>query len=298
MTAVRGPVPVGMVEVPSGTVTIGSDGDYPEERPAHRRRVAGFAVDVAPVTVADFAEFVDATGHVTTAERAPDPARYPGADPALLVAGSLVFAPPSGPVPLDDFRRWWSYVPGASWRAPGGPGTVAVDDHPVVHVSYDDAVAFADWAGVGLPTEEQWEYAARAGGSTSFPWGETLEPGGIRMANTWQGRFPWEDVDPDGFRRTSPVGSFPPNAWGLYDMIGNVWEWTRSDATGSHGGLASADGPCCAPSSGSDADGTKVIKGGSHLCSPDYCRRYRPAARQFEETQSSTSHLGFRCVRA
>ncbi|MGB3698009.1 MAG: formylglycine-generating enzyme family protein [Gordonia sp. (in: high G+C Gram-positive bacteria)] len=282
------------VPIPAGRTVIGSDHGYPEEAPVHRRRVEAFTMDVAPVTVAQFAAFVDATGHVSTAEIPPDPARHPGVDPSLLVAGSLVFTPPPGPVPLDDFRRWWSYVPGTSWRCPGGPGTTALADHPVVHVSHRDASAYARWAGAALPTEAQWEHAARAGGSSPYAWGEELEPGGVRLANTWQGRFPWEDTDPDGYRRTSPVGSYPANPWGLHDMIGNVWEWTDTPASATHAGAGRPGPSCCAP--GGSGPVVKVIKGGSHLCSPDYCRRYRPAARQFEETESSTSHLGFRCV--
>ncbi|MGB3707249.1 formylglycine-generating enzyme family protein [Gordonia sp. (in: high G+C Gram-positive bacteria)] len=280
--------------VPGGEALVGSDNGYPEERPRHRRTVEAFAIAATPVTVAQFAEFVSSTGHVTTAEIPPDPAHYPDADPALLVAGSLVFSPPPGPVPLDDFRRWWSYLPGTSWRCPAGPGSVAVDDHPVVHVSHGDATAYATWAGAVLPTETQWEYAARAGTESEFAWGEELTPGGIRLANTWHGDFPWDDTDPDGHPRTSPVGSYPANAWGLYDMIGNVWEWTDTVATPSHAGGGEAPRSCCAP--GGRGPVSKVIKGGSHLCSPDYCQRYRPSARQFEESDSSTSHLGFRCV--
>ncbi|GAA4676235.1 formylglycine-generating enzyme family protein [Gordonia humi] len=283
------------IEIPAGDAQIGSDHDYPEERPAHRRRVEGFWMDVGPVTVAEFARFVDYTGYVTTAERQPDPGRYPGADPDLLVPGSLVFSPPPAPVPLDDVRRWWSYVPDASWRSPGGPGTSAEPDHPVVHVSFHDATAYAEWVDGALPSEEQWEHAARAGGASHYAWGGVLEPGGVRLANTWHGHFPWEDTDSDGYRRTSPVGAYPPNPWGLYDMIGNVWEWTRSVATPSHdAAVAGRVTSCCSP--GGAGPVSKVIKGGSHLCSPDYCRRYRPAARQFEEVESSTSHLGFRCI--
>jgi len=283
-----------MVWVPGGEFSMGSDFGYPEESPARRCRVDGFWMDVAPVTVEQFSRFVADSHYVTTAEQRPDPAMYPGADPDLLVPGSLVFVPPPKPVPLDDFRRWWGYLPGAHWRCPTGPGSMAEPNHPVVHVSRHDAVAYARWCGKELPTEAQWECAARAGGVTEYVWGDELEPDGLRRANTWHGRFPWEDTDPDGFTRTSPVGSYPPNDLGLVDMIGNVWEWTRSTPIATHLG---GGGSCCAPTqSPTVSDARGVIKGGSHLCSPDYCRRYRPAARQFEDAESSTSHLGFRCM--
>ncbi len=307
-----------MVHVPGGEFVMGSDADYPEERPAHLRRVEGFHIDRTPVTNAQFAQFVRETGYVTTAETAPDPADYPGADPALLVAGSLRFTPPPGPVPLDDYRRWWNYVPGASWRRPQLDDAPAVDDHPVVHVSHHDATAYARWAGLDLPTEAEWEYAAHGGaGGTRFQWGDEFAPGGRAMANTWHGEFPWQNLDPDGHQRTSPVGAYPANEFGLVDTIGNVWEWTDSPATASHhaavvgtttttatpSGTRAATGgapaSCCSPG-GSAAPGAqprKVIKGGSHLCAANYCRRYRPAARQAEDVDSATSHLGFRCIR-
>lgn len=324
-----------MVYLPGGEFVMGSDRDYPEERPAHLRRVEGFHIDRTPVTNAQFARFVRETGYVTTAELAPDPADYPGADPDLLVAGSLRFTPPPGPVPLDDFRRWWAYVPGASWRRPQGDGAPAIDDHPVVHLSHHDAKAYARWAGLDLPTEAEWEYAAHGGlRGTRFAWGDQFAPDGRTMANTWHGEFPWQNLDPDGHQRTSPVGSYPANGFGLYDMIGNVWEWTDSPATPSHHAAAVAASPLAAPrspllgdpsgrttttpaSSGPEAatggapasccspgatptpgvQPRKVIKGGSHLCAANYCRRYRPAARQAEDVDSATSHLGFRCVR-
>lgn len=285
----------GMRWVPPGEFTMGSDHDYPEERPAHRASIDGVWMAAAPVTNAEFAAFVAATGYRTVAEQAPDPADFPGVDPAQLVAGSLVFTPPPGPVPLDDVRRWWTYVPGACWRHPLGPDSdlAGLDDHPVVQVAFGDACAYASWAGLDLPTEAEWERAARGGREGQrYAWGEDLMPAGIPVANTWQGPFPWRSDDPDGFDRTSPVGSYPANPYGLVDLIGNVWEWTTTRAAPSHHG---APAPCCAPVGASPMD-SKVIKGGSHLCSPDYCRRYRPAARSFEDVDSATSHLGFRCV--
>lgn len=301
-----------MRAIPGGTFLLGSDHDYPEEAPARLTEVGDFLMDTHPVTVGEFAAFVEATGHVTTAECAPDPSEHPGADPALLVPGSLVFTPTAGRVPLDDFHRWWRYVPGAQWRHPEGPGSDVNDrrDHPVVHVSYDDAAAYARWAGKALPTEAEWERAARGGHEgRRYAWGDELTPGGRRMANTWHGGFPWCDDDPDGYPRTSPVGFYPANDFGLADMIGNVWEWTASPATASHRGRSAHS--CCAPggvlpaafggpaieSPATGGPPRKTIKGGSHLCAPEYCRRYRPAARQGQDIDTSTSHIGFRCVR-
>ncbi|MFT4126728.1 MAG: formylglycine-generating enzyme family protein [Gordonia sp. (in: high G+C Gram-positive bacteria)] len=288
-----------MVHLPGGEFVMGSDHDYPEERPAHRRTVDAFWIDRSPVTNAEFARFVDATGYVTTAESAPDPADYRDADPALLVAGSLLFTPPPGPVPLDDVGRWWRYVPGVCWRCPQGPGTVAIPDHPVVHVSFYDAQAYARWAGKELPTEAEWEYAARGGSADRYAWGAEVMPDGVPLANTWQGEFPWFNDDPAGFERTSPVGAYPPNAFGLVDLIGNTWEWTTTRFTHTHrAGARGAATACCTPTDpAAGGHPRKTIKGGSHLCAPNYCRRYRPAARQPEDAESSTSHLGFRCVR-
>ena len=265
----------------------GSEDFYPEEAPVRRVSVDGFWMDDHPVTVAEFRRFVEATGHVTLAERPPAAADYPEADPELLVAGSLVFVQPPGPVDLRDVRNWWSWMPGADWRHPEGPGSTTAGraGHPVTHVAYGDAVAYAAWAGQDLPTEEEWERAARGGlEGAIYPWGDELEPCGQLMANTWQGRFRWENLVIDGYERTSPVNSFPPNGYGLYDTVGNVWEWT-SDSFGGH--------MCGAPPGRFPR---KVIKGGSHLCAPSYCLRYRPAARHAESVDTSTSHIGFRCV--
>ena len=292
--------PAGMVLVPGGTTAIGSDRFYAEERPVREVEVGDLWVDVHPVTNAEFARFVAETGHVTVAETAPDPADFPGADPALLVAGSQVFTQTRGPVHLGDWTQWWRWQPDASWRAPQGPGSTweAIPDHPVVHVGWADATAYARWAGKELPTEIEWEYAARGGlVGRDFAWGDELAPGGAVLANTWQGPFPWRSEDPDGHDRTSPVGSYPANGYGLHDMIGNVWEWTRTRWSVSHAGAVEDVSPCCGGSLRLGETDRMVSKGGSHLCSPLYCQRYRPAARQGNGANDSTSHLGFRCVR-
>jgi formylglycine-generating enzyme required for sulfatase activity len=279
-----------MIWIPGGDFLMGSSDFYREERPVRRESVDGFWIDAHPVTNAEFGRFVEATGYVTLCERPPDPAMYPDADPALLVPGSLVFQQPPEPVSLRDNRAWWAYLPGADWRRPAGPGSAidGRDDHPVVHVAYEDAVAYAAWAGKELPTEAEWEYAARGGlDGAPYAWGDEAAPGGRIMANTWQGRFPWENLETDGYAGTSPVDAFPANGYGLHDMIGNVWEWTASSLAPQQS--------CCAPSGPGEA--RRVVKGGSHLCAPNYCLRYRPAARQGEAVDTSTCHIGFRCVR-
>jgi formylglycine-generating enzyme required for sulfatase activity len=286
-----------MVHVPGGTFSMGSDRFYREERPVRPARVEGFWIDTHPVTVARFRAFVDATGYVSTAERAPDPALYPDADPALLVPGSLVFQKPANPVSLRDPRGWWAYVPGACWRHPEGPQSSVEgrSDHPVVHVSYEDALAYAVWAGKSLPTEREWEYAARGGlDGAVYPWGDEFAPGGRLRANVWIGRFPWESLKEGGHVGTSSVDSFPPNGYGLYDVVGNVWEWTESfyDEPTSRSRRTS----CCSANEGPGERTRRVVKGGSHLCAPNYCLRYRPAARQPQSTDTSTTHIGFRCV--
>lgn len=306
------PTSAGMVWIPGGEFLMGSEEFYPEERPVHRVAVDGFWMDEHPVTAATFRRFVRASGHVTVAEQALDPAGYPGADPALLVPGSTVFRGSSGPVDLDDVRNWWQYVPGAYWKRPAGPGSTVNgrDRHPVVHIAYDDAEAYANWAGKQLPTEAEWEFAARGGlAGAVFAWGNEHFPGGKAMANTWQGQFPWENLKLDGFEGTSPVKSFPPNGYGLYDITGNVWEWTCDWFTARH--PSDAQHACCIPANPrvTSRDGSyetasepgtriprKVIKGGSHLCAPNFCLRYRPAARQPQMVDTSTSHLGFRCI--
>ena len=291
-----------MVWVPGGTFLMGSDDHYPEEAPAHQVTVDGFWIDRHAVTNAEFARFVRATGHLTVAERAPDPADYPGARPELLVPASTVFRNPGHPVDLGNPYNWWTYVPGADWRHPQGPASSirSKPDHPVVHVAWADVEAYAAWAGRDLPTEAEWELACRGGlDGATYAWGDELNPGGRWMANTWQGEFPTENLELDGYVGTAPVGRFPANGYGLHDMIGNVWEWT-SDWYLAHG---DAHHGCCAPSRDRSVDpgdraaiGRRVMKGGSHLCAPNYCRRYRPAARMAQPVDTGTSHLGFRCV--
>ena len=287
---------------------MGSDDFYPEEQPVHHVNVDGFWMDETPVTAAAFRRFVRETRYVTVAERPLDPADYPDADPDLLVPGALVFRKTAGPVDLDDYRNWWQYVPGASWKHPGGKGTTinGRDRHPVVQIAYEDAEAYASWAGKVLPTEAEWEYAARGGlESAAFAWGDEDSPAGEPMANTWQGEFPWQNLKRDGHEGTSPVGSFPPNGYGLYDVTGNVWEWTSDWYVSRHPDEVA--NPCCVPAnphviSADESDNPvehipgRVIKGGSHLCAPNYCLRYRPAARQPQTIDTSTAHLGFRCI--
>jgi formylglycine-generating enzyme required for sulfatase activity len=293
-----------MVRLDGGQFVMGDEEHYPEERPAHQVSVGPLLVDARPVTNADFARFVRATDYQTVAEQVPSAADFPDADPADLVPGSLVFQRAAGPVALDDWRRWWRWQPGASWRAPNGPGSSigGRELHPVVHVAFADTQAYAQWAGKELPTEAEWEFAARGGGANQqYSWGDEFMPRGKVMANTWHGRFPWENLSPHGYTGTSPVGRFPPNGYGLLDMIGNVWEWTGSAWTPDHSTAAPAAQShcCCAPSVApvvSIDDDRRVMKGGSHLCAPSYCQRYRPAARQGQQAQSSTGHLGFRCV--
>ncbi len=293
---------------------MGSATFYPEEAPVREVEIAGFSIDRGPVTVAEFARFVEQTGYVTVAERSPEPADYPDADSSLLRAGSAVFHPPPGPVPLDDPTRWWAYVPGASWRHPWGPNSDNSErgDHPVTHVAFEDTEAYAIWAGMELPSEAEWEYAARGGlDGAAFAWGEDHSPGGRLMANFWQGEFPWRNTGARGWRGTSPVGLFPANGFGLHDVTGNVWEWTSDYYAAGETGTAAGSSPCCAPplnprvespAASCDPGGPgagiprRVIKGGSHLCAPSYCLRYRPAARQAEAIDTSTSHIGFRCI--
>jgi formylglycine-generating enzyme required for sulfatase activity len=290
---------------------MGSNDHYPEETPARPVEVDGFWMDSHPVTNREFERFVNETGWVTFAEMEPDATQYPGALPEMLYAGSLVFMPTQGPVPLNDITHWWSYTKGAWWRQPLGPGSsiAGLWEHPVVHVNWLDVQAYARWVGKDIPTEAEWEFAARGGlEGAEYAWGSELKPRGVPMANTWEGDFPYRSTKPGKAFRTSRVGVFPPNGYGLYDMIGNVWEWTSDWWTTLDASAVTS--PCCAPRNpvGGEVEQSfdpslpdiqiprKVIKGGSHLCAPSYCRRYRPAARHAEPIDTSTSHVGFRCV--
>ena len=292
----------GMVNVPGGRFRMGSMDFYPEEQPVIEAEVDDLWVDEHPVTNAEFRRFVKDTGWVTVAEREPAPEDFPGAPPEQLVPGSQVFTPTAGAVPLDDWRRWWRWQPGADWRHPEGPGSTlhGLDRHPVVHVGWEDARAYAEWAGKRLATETEWEHAARGGlDHTTYAWGDQFHRRGRVMANTWQGAFPYERLHVFNGAGTSPVGTFPPNGYGLLDVAGNVWEWTSSDWSSNHAERSEqhpVEHACCGPHVVTEAD-RKVMKGGSHLCAPSYCHRYRPAARQGHGVRSSTNHLGFRCVR-
>jgi len=300
-----------MVFIPGSTFRMGSDKHYAEEAPVHRVTVDAFWIDRTPVTNREFRKFVSATGHVTVAEIPPDAKDYPGALPHMLKAGSLVFNPPNYPIDTRDWSQWWTFKFGANWRRPYGPRSSinGLDDHPVVHVTYRDAEAYAKWAGKDLPTEAEFEFAARGGlDGAEYAWGHEFTPGNRQMANTWQGTFPFENLALDGYERTSPVKAFPPNGYGVYDMIGNVWEWTSDWYSPKH--EANESKACCIPHNprGGTEEASydpclpkiriprKVLKGGSHLCAPNYCRRYRPAARHAEPVDTSTNHVGFRCV--
>jgi formylglycine-generating enzyme len=290
------------VRLDGGTFRMGSDAFYPEEGPVHEAWTGAFEIAVHAVTNAGFAAFVTATGYVTVAERPLDPTDFPGADLASLEPGSLVFTPSDGPVDLRDWRQWWQWMPGASWRHPRGPGSdiEGRDDHPVVQVAYVDALAYAEWAGARLPTEVEWEFAARGGlDGATYAWGE--EPNDGSRANSWQGSFPYRNDGASGWVYTAPVGSFPPNGYGLHEMTGNTWEWTSTVWSSRH-----PVDEHCAPGhhaahgghgSHHEPTGQRVLKGGSHLCAPEYCLRYRPAARSAQSEDSATTHLGFRLAR-
>lgn len=299
-----------MIHINAGEAILGSESHYPDESPSRRMSVDSFDIDPWPVTNDRFAAFIDDTGYVTVAERTPDPAFYPGAAAEDLVPGGLVFTMTPGPVDLTDFHQWWGWTPGAMWRRPLGPDSDidALADHPVVQVSYEDAAAFCVWAGATLPTETEWEYAARGGlDGAEFAWGNNDPQETDPLANTWQGGFPYDNTELDGWTRTSPVGTYPPNGYGLFDMIGNVWEWTQDWYLPSRRETGSV---CCAPqgrvagtaheSLDPALPGTpiprKVLKGGSYLCTLQYCFRYRPAARQPQMIDTATSHIGFRCI--
>ncbi|MFN8090052.1 MAG: formylglycine-generating enzyme family protein [Mycobacterium sp.] len=286
-----------LVELPGGSFRMGSTSFYPEEAPIHTATVPAFAIERHPVTNDQFAEFVCATGYVTVPERPLDPSLYPGVAEADLLPGALVFRQAAGPVDLRDWRLWWDWVPGAFWKRPFGPDSdlAGKSDHPVVQIAYPDAAAYARWAGRRLPSEAEWEFAARAGATSVYSWGDEATVDGELMANTWQGKFPYRNDGALGWVGTSPVGAFPPNRFGLFDMIGNVWEWTTTRYSAHH----IIGGSCCpAPAVSERPDPTvnQTLKGGSHLCAPEYCHRYRPAARSPQSQDTSTTHIGFRCV--
>lgn len=302
--------------VRGGSFTMGSNVAYPDEAPERCVTVADFWIDVTPVTNSQFARFVAETGYVTFAELPPDPAQYPGMPPEMARAGSLVFVPPRRAVAAWEGAVWWQYVFGACWKHPFGPGSSidAIMEHPVVHITPADAKAYAKWAAKTLPTEAQWEFAARGGleGKT-YAWGNELEPDGVPMARIWRGVFPHINEAPPGLDRTSPVGSYPPNGYDLYDMIGNVWEWTADRYQAHPGsGVSPPSSPQCCGAKLQAAEESRqhageasasmsiplgVVKGGSHLCAPNYCQRYRPSARWPQPIDTSTSHIGFRCMR-
>lgn len=308
-TSSRKPPVSDMVWIPGGTFSMGSNDHYPEEAPAHEATVGGFWIDKYTVTNANFSRFYEETKYVTVAERAPKAEDYPGAKPELLVPASVMFRKPAFPVNMGDHYNWWTYVPGADWRHPYGPASSlkGLAKHPVVHIAYEDAIAYLQWAGKELPSEAEWEFAARAGlEGAAFGWGDEFTPDGTHLANTWQGQFPHENTLDDGYEWTAPVGSFPPNAYGIYDMIGNVWEWT-DDWYQAHNDVVAT---CCGSPKEKRPDREKsydpattglkiprkVMKGGSFLCAPNYCQRYRPAARMAQEVDTSTCHLGFRGI--
>lgn len=306
------PLSSGMIWIDGGRFRMGSDRHYPEEGPVHQVRVDGFWMDATPVTNGEFARFVASTGYVTVAERAPDPALYPGADPSMLQPGSLVFRAPVRRQDMRFWGDWWHYTAGACWHRPDGKRALEGDrnDHPVVHVCHIDAQAYATWAGKALPSEAEWEFAARAGlDGAEFAWGDELEPEQRPMANIWNGAFPMAGRAVNSAFGTTAVAAYPANGYGVFDLIGNVWEWTDDFWADRHPDDAAK--PCCVPINPRQTQSEqsydarqpairiarKVLKGGSYLCAPTYCRRYRPAARHPEMVDSATAHLGFRCVR-
>lgn len=302
-TAPPGPAPEGMVWIPGGTFRMGSEEGLPDERPVHEVTVDGFWMDQTEITNSQFAKFVAETGYVTIAEQKPKAEDFPGVPEDKLVAGSVVFTPPPGPIPLNDFFQWWSYVPGANWRHPNGPESSieGSDQHPVVHVAWDDAAAYCKWASKRLPTEAEWEFAARGGlEKQTYMWGEERNPGGAWLTNIWQGAFPHQNSKSDGFESTAPVGSFPANGYNLYDMSGNVWEWCADWYRPDYYETSPKTNPKGPESSHDPREPgiqKRVTRGGSYLCSDEYCIGYRPSARMKSSVDTGLGHTGFRCAR-
>ncbi len=308
-----------MVWIPGGEFTMGCDRQYAslcqlpgltsDTAPLQRVRVGGYWMDATEVTNAQFAAFVKATGYVTIAERTPTKEEFPTAPPENLVAGSIVFNPPPEAVDLGNYFQWWAWIPGTNWRHPLGPDSSieGMDDSPVVHIAYPDALAYAAWAGKRLPTEAEWEFAARGGlDQKLFAWGDELTPNGTFMANTFQGQFPTSDTGADGFKGIAPVRQYQPNGYGLYDMTGNVWEWCsdwyRPDtyalrATAGDSVIVNPKGPADSFDPAEPGVQKRVHRGGSFLCSDQYCSRYIMGTRGKGEPSTGTNHLGFRCVK-
>ncbi len=310
--SIAGSAPEGMVWIPGGTFSMGSDKHYQEEAPVHIVKVDGFFMDTHTVSNRDFRKFVEETNYLTYAERPLNPNDYPGALPEMLVPGSLVFQKAKQPVDLRNYANWWDYIPHANWKQPYGPGSSieGKDDYPVTQVSWEDVEAYAKWAGKEIPTEAEWEFAARGGlEKKEFAWGDEVTPGGKFMANYWQGEFPWQNLMLDGHEGLAPFGYYPANGYGLFDMTGNVWEWTADWYRDKH--PENPQKACCIPQNprGGFMENSydprqpnikiprKVLKGGSHLCAINYCYRYRPAARIPQMIDSAACHLGFRCVK-
>ena len=280
-----------MIWIPGGAFLMGSNDFYPEERPVHKVAIDGFWMDAHPVTNTEFERFVNETGYMTIAERDPDPADYPGVNPELLIPGSLVFRRTARRVNLNNFQQWWTYLPGASWKNPEGRESDlrGRENHPVVHIAYEDAKTYAKWAGKSLPSEAEWEFAARGGlEGAAFVWGDEFAPGGKMMANTWQGEFPWQNLKTDGYEGTSPTGAFPANGYGLFDMAGNVWEWTQDKVTNEDALTDEALAKLL-----ESGQVLRVVKGGT---AKDPAKQISAQARYEMPEMTKHPHIGFRYV--
>ncbi|MDQ3020323.1 MAG: formylglycine-generating enzyme family protein [Bacteroidota bacterium] len=305
---------VNMIKIENGKFLMGSENFYPEEKPVHEVTVDGFWMDKYEITNEQYEKFVNETGYITIAERPLDPKDYPTVDPVNLIPGALIFQKSKGPVNLRDYHNWWRWVPGTCWNHPKGPDSSIEgrEKYPVVHIAYEDAEAYTKWIGKELPSEAEWEFAARGGlNGKNYIWGDEDVQYSKPMANTWQGEFPYQNLLIDEYEGASPVGSFAPNGYGLYDMAGNVWEWTSDWYVAHLDESADEFKTCCTPAINPrviSSEGSydvrqpqikiprKVVKGGSHLCAPNYCLRYRPAARQPQMIDTGMSHIGFRCI--